>query len=395
MRFVVESLGLTLTGGKELSLNLLARFANHPEHEFVLLLPDLPEYTALRGANLNLKVFPKPPGLLKRYWFLNWTVPKICSEQRADGLLCLGNFPPRNPPCPTVVLFHKPSLVYREPVLREHVSLREKLILGYGRYACWRLLPRFPVIVQTEVVRERLTKLYGLDPRKVVVVPNACPFSLDGNGSFAGKRPAPQSGFGAPGRRDPSQPFTFLCISWYFPYKNIEILAEALKHLPAYTRKPARCVINISADQHPRARKLLRRIAGDTFSERLISLGWIPSREALAEVYRSADAYIFPSLMETFSFTYLEAMRFGLPILTSDRDFARDRCQDAALYFDPLDPKSVARSMARLIEDQELRARLVENGQRIVRQIPTWDEIAARFVEVLERAAAGSAPIPK
>jgi glycosyltransferase involved in cell wall biosynthesis len=383
MRFVVESLGLTLTGGKELSLNLLARFANHPEHEFVLLLPDLPEYAALRGTNLNLKVFPKPPGLLKRYWFLNRTVPKICSEQRADALLCLGNFPPRNPPCPTVVLFHKPSLVYPEPMLREHITLREKLILGYGRYACWRLLPRFPVIVQTQVVRERLTKLYGLDPRKVVVVPNSCPFSLDGNGSFAGKR------------RDPSQPFTFVCISWYFPYKNIEILAEALKHLPAYTRKPARCVINISADQHPRARKLLRRIAGDAFSERMISLGWIPSREALAEVYRSADAYIFPSLMETFSFTYLEAMRFGLPILTSDRDFARDRCQDAALYFDPLDPKSVARSMARLIEDQELRARLVENGQRIVRQVPTWDEIAARFVEVLERAAAGSAPIPK
>jgi glycosyltransferase involved in cell wall biosynthesis len=384
MRFVVESLGLRLTGGKELGLNLLARFANHREHEFVLLLPDLPEYAALRGTNLNLRLFPKRQGLLKRYWFLNWAVPKICSEQRADALLCLGNFPPRNPPCPTVVLFHKPSLVYPEPMLREHVTLREKLILGYGRYVCWRLLPRFPVIVQTEVVRERLTRLYGLDPQKVFVVPNSCPFSLDGNGNFAGKR------------SDPSQPFTFLCISWYFPYKNIEILAEALKHLPAYTRKPARCVINISADQHPRARKLLRRIAGDAFSERMISLGWIPSREALAEVYRSADAYIFPSLMETFSFTYLEAMRFGLPILTSDRDFARDRCQDAALYFDPLDPKSVARSMARLIEDQELRARLVENGQRIVRQIPTWDEIAARFVEVLERAAAGSGlPAPQ
>ena len=40
-------------------------------------------------------------------------------------------------------------------------------------------------------------------------------------------------------------------------------------------------------------------------------------------------------------------MQFGLPILTSDRDFARHICQDAALYFDPLDADSVARSMAR------------------------------------------------
>jgi glycosyltransferase involved in cell wall biosynthesis len=375
MRFVVEALGLTVTGGKELALNLLAKFASHAEHEFVLLLPQLPEYAALRGANLSLRLFPKPHSLLKRYWFLNRTVPEICAEQRADRLLCLGNFPPRKPPCPTVVLFLKPSLVYREPALRQRVTLREKLILAYGRHVCRTLLPRFPVIVQTEVVRERLTRLYGLDPQKVVVVPNSCPLPLDGDGHLAGKR------------YDASRPFTFLCISWYFPHKNIEILGEALKYLPAYTQKPARCVLNIFAEQHPGARKLLRRIAQENSGKQVFSLGWIHSREALADVYRSADAYIFPSIMETFSFTYLEAMRFGLPILTSDRDFARDRCGDAALYFDPLDPRSVAKSMARIIEDQELRARLVENAKGIAQHMPTWEEVAARFIEVLERAA--------
>jgi hypothetical protein len=86
-------------------------------------------------------------------------------------------------------------------------------------------------------------------------------------------------------------------------------------------------------------------------------------------------------------------MRFGIPILTSDRDFARHLCGDAAIYFDPLDAKSVAKAMATIIEDAMLRRRLVEEGRKTLAQAPTWDEIAGRFVDVLERAARGQLPI--
>ncbi len=37
----------------------------------------------------------------------------------------------------------------------------------------------------------------------------------------------------------------------------------------------------------------------------------------------------------------------------------------------------------------DLRRRLVENGRQVLAESPTWDEIAARFVEVLERTAQG------
>jgi glycosyltransferase involved in cell wall biosynthesis len=259
--------------------------------------------------------------------------------------------------------------------LEKHLTLREKLIVRYGRNLCRRLLPQVPVIVQTGIVRERLVGLYGLDPHKVVVVPSACPFRLNGEGDFGSER------------NDPSRPFTFLCASPYKPHKNLEILVEALKRLRAYTPKPARCLITISADQHPGARQLLRRIEREDLAPQIVNLGWIPTRERLAQVYRSADAYIFPSLMETFSFTYLEAMCFGLPILTSDRDFARDRCQDAAVYFDPLDPESVAKCMARILEDGALRNQLVSRAKFLLNEVPPWEEVAARFVEVLERAS--------
>jgi glycosyltransferase involved in cell wall biosynthesis len=111
--------------------------------------------------------------------------------------------------------------------------------------------------------------------------------------------------------------------------------------------------------------------------------------EMLPQVYQSADALIFPTLLESFSRTYLEALHFGLPILTSDRDFAHHLCGNTAIYFDPLDADDVARAMARVMEDLTLCQTLVENGRRILAQAPTWDEIAARFVDVLERTARG------
>ncbi|MGA2608980.1 MAG: hypothetical protein ABSH01_16175 [Terriglobia bacterium] len=48
---------------------------------------------------------------------------------------------------------------------------------------------------------------------------------------------------------------------------------------------------------------------------------------------------------------------------------------------------ALARAIAAVTEDQNLRSRLVENDGPIAQQMPTWDEIAARFVEVLQRAA--------
>lgn len=377
MRFVIEGMGLTAAGVKELALNLLPKFSDHPEHQFLLVYPDLPEYRALQGGNVECRLFHKPPSLLRRHWFLQRMVPRICKEFRADALLCMGNFAPSKSPCPVVVLVHNPLLIYHEPSLQERLTLREKLIVAYGRRACQKLLPRLPVIVQTEVVRDRLVSLYGFDPKRIAVIPNSCP-SLSGRRDI---QPRDENG--------ESRPFTFLSISQYYPHKNFEILCDAMKIVSQRTSRQVRCVMNISPEQHPRARKLLQRVEREGLETQVVNLGWIPTRERLEQVYRSADAYILPSLMETFSFTYLEAMRFGLPVLTSDRDFARHRCRDAALYFDPLDVESVADCMLRVVNDPELRRKLIINAEVLVEQVPPWESVAAQFVAVLEQISSG------
>lgn len=62
--------------------------------------------------------------------------------------------------------------------------------------------------------------------------------------------------------------------------------------------------------------------------------------------YKGVDAVVFPSLLECFSATPLEAMAMECPLFASDRDFVRDVCAQHAHYFDPLDARSAADSIA-------------------------------------------------
>lgn len=63
--------------------------------------------------------------------------------------------------------------------------------------------------------------------------------------------------------------------------------------------------------------------------------------------YQALDAVVFPSLLEGFSATPLEAMAMEKPLFASDRPFNRDVCQGHAHYFDPLSPASAAQAIAR------------------------------------------------
>ena len=62
--------------------------------------------------------------------------------------------------------------------------------------------------------------------------------------------------------------------------------------------------------------------------------------------YRSMDGVIFPSLLECFSASPLEAMASVRPLFASDRPFNRDVCAEHANYFDPLDPENAAACIA-------------------------------------------------
>ncbi|MDP2712849.1 MAG: glycosyltransferase family 1 protein, partial [Solirubrobacteraceae bacterium] len=82
----------------------------------------------------------------------------------------------------------------------------------------------------------------------------------------------------------------------------------------------------------------------------------------LAALLSGAVALVHPALHEGFGLTALEAMRAGVPVVAARSPGLSETCGDAALYVDPYDVGGLARELARIAADPELRATLAARG---------------------------------
>ena len=113
-----------------------------------------------------------------------------------------------------------------------------------------------------------------------------------------------------------------------------------------------------------------------------------PNDQALAGLYRKASVFVFPSLYEGFGLPVLEAFAFGCPAVLGDTDSFREVAQDAALYFDPLDPAAMAEGINRLLGDATLRQRLIAKGAKRVMDF-SWRRMAEETAAVYADVARG------
>jgi glycosyltransferase involved in cell wall biosynthesis len=103
-------------------------------------------------------------------------------------------------------------------------------------------------------------------------------------------------------------------------------------------------------------------------------------------LYAGALALVFPSLYEGFGFPVIEAMRCGTPVITSNTSSLPELAGHAALFVDPIDVGVVASSMARIVDDPDLRSRLVTRGYEQAAKF-RWERAAEQALQALEQAA--------
>jgi glycosyltransferase involved in cell wall biosynthesis len=82
------------------------------------------------------------------------------------------------------------------------------------------------------------------------------------------------------------------------------------------------------------------------------SLGFVDD-DRLAELYRGAKAFVFPSLFEGFGIPVVEAMACGTPVVVSSHPSLDEASGDAAVRVDPLDPKAIAAGIERAIAERD------------------------------------------
>ena len=110
--------------------------------------------------------------------------------------------------------------------------------------------------------------------------------------------------------------------------------------------------------------------------------------EQLAEAYRSARLFVYPSLYEGFGFPPLEAMAAGCPALVSDTSALPEICGAAAFYFDPTQVESLLVLLDTLLNDEKIRLSKVAVGLEQVRRY-SWERTATATIAAYERAIHG------
>lgn len=104
----------------------------------------------------------------------------------------------------------------------------------------------------------------------------------------------------------------------------------------------------------------------DLFAKHNITdkIGQIPIKNdnTLIELYKKAQLFVYPSLMEGFGLPILEAMSCGCPVVASDGTSFNEIAHDAARYFDAKDPESMSFAIESVLSNNAQRREMSQKG---------------------------------
>jgi glycosyltransferase involved in cell wall biosynthesis len=108
--------------------------------------------------------------------------------------------------------------------------------------------------------------------------------------------------------------------------------------------------------------------------DRVVRTGWVQEEE-LGGLVARADVLAYPSLYEGFGFPPLQAMRAGVPVVSTRAGSLPEVLGDGALMVDVADHDGLAGALERCLTDRDLRRRLVAAGARRAEAF-SWEDCA-------------------
>ncbi len=376
MRVIVNAISAN-TGGIVTYTTNLIEFFSIRDIDVIVYVPRWFDTSPFDHLKVSVrKVETRFYGPIHRFIWEQTVWRKIIRESGADLIFSSANYGVLFPPIPQVLLVQGEiylNPVYRERVLpglswRERLSamLRRNLMLISARHSRATIFPS-EVAMQSALDYDRdlaanaVVNYLGVNPR----------FSEP-----LRRRSWCEDGF-----------IRLLYVSVYYPHKDPSTLADATIKI---RERGVLVKTRITMEEQDfkawdNAGNELTYLKETKFND-CLEMGRI-EHEDLSNVLTQYDAFVFPSMAETFGFPMVEAMRAGVPLVVSDIPIHREICGDAAAYFSLGDSGDLAKKILELNASQHLRQKIVKEGFVRVERKFTWTNHIDGLTEEMRRIA--------
>ena len=368
--YLINCSNLKAGGGLQVADSICGQLEKYQQHKFVVVLSKYLRCTQERICQFNSIILYEydvkntvKTILLGRDNFLDGLVRK----HHVDAVLTVFGPSRWRPRVPHLSGFALPHLVIPESPYFRMMPLKENLKwkIWCGVRKC--SLKRSADVFWTEnpYISARLSKLMGMD--KIFTVSNYYNQVFDHPGEWKKTITLPSY-----------DGVTCLSVASPSSHKNFGIIEGIISYLwKVHPDFKVRFVLTFNKDQWP---------IDEDVREHIIYVGKVDVTEC-PYLYKQCDIMFMPSLLECFTATYPEAMRMERPIVTTDMEFAKGLCGDAACYYSAVDPEAAAEAIYKVATNKEYAAQLVVNGKEQLKKFDNYEQRADKLIKILEEIA--------
>ena len=178
----------------------------------------------------------------------------------------------------------------------------------------------------------------------------------------------------------------FLYVGNAYPHKNLNRLIEAIVLVNKKSRQTIK--LEVVSGRNAFIERINSAIKKYEATEYVDLLGFVPDKK-LKDLYKNSLAFVFPTLSEGFGLPGLEAMKSGTLVLASDIPVLREVYDSYAIYFDPLNPQSIATAMEKVIDlDSTSRLERIKNAKEFAKRY-SWLKMAEQTLKIYEKVGKG------
>lgn len=371
MKLIINTASLYSGGGVQVAFSFIEeckRFQSNEYHVFLCDALRLQIKTENYSSNFKFYNVERKSNTMKQIFSLKKELSQLESQIKPDCVFTVFGPSYWTPKSPHLLGYAIPHFLYKESPFWFKLSFRAKVRFFVDEFLKKYFFKRNSHYyhVETNDTQERLSSFLQIPLDNIFTVSNTYSswFDLSAETCFELQKILP--------KKDNKK--RFLILSAFYLHKNLDILNQLipilikneLDNVEFVTTLPETIFLNKFTSV---ARSMIKNI------------GIIPSKSC-PQLYSECDFVFLPTLLECFSANYPEAMKMDKPILTSDLSFARSICGDAALYFEPLEPRAIAQKIELLLSDKELQDNLILEGRKQLKNFPSAQERAEMYLNI-------------